>query len=133
MTASSGPPQLDFVAHLLARDGMQMYVSMAAQPDADGLFVRVSQPPAGGDPEVVLVREPQRRWVVRADREENRLYLNLSVLDLEDTDDPAVRDVILDVGASVLFHLRVHVGAPDEALAAPALAASDRPLKMPTR
>lgn len=78
---------------------------------------------------MVLVREPHGRWAVRADREENRLYLNLSVLDLEDTDDPAVRDVILDVGASVLFHLRAHVGAPDEALTASALAASDRPLK----
>lgn len=110
-----------------------MYAGMAAAPDADALFVRLSQPPPGGDPELVLAREPQGRWVVRANREENRLYLNLSVLDLEDTDDASVRDVILDVGASVLFHFRAHVGAPDEALTTSALAASDRPLKLPTR
>lgn len=132
MTLSSSPHHLDFIAHMIRRDDMQMFVKIAAEPGTDDVFKRLSQPAPGGDPEIVLAREPQGRWLVRADREQNKLFLNLSVLDLEATDDPLVRDVILDVGASVLCHFRGHVGAPDEALTMQAVMASDRPLKPPT-
>lgn len=78
---------------------------------------------------MLLAREPGGRWVVRADRGQNKLYLNLSYLNLEATDDPEVREVILDVGAAVLFHNRGQVDAPDLALTLAAIFMSRRPLK----
>jgi hypothetical protein len=129
MTPSSAGHQFDFLARLARRDDIQMYTKIASEPDADDYFVRLTQPPLGGDPEVLPAREPGGRWVVRADRGQNKLYLNLSCLDLEATDDPEVREVILDVGAAVLFHNRGQVDAPDEALTLSAISTSRRPVK----
>ncbi len=129
MTLTWTPTAADFAAHLAQRPGTAMLARLASRADADAGLARMARPPAGGDPEVLLVREPGGRWLVRVDREQHTVALNISVLDLEATDQAELRGLILEVGVCVLLQLRAYPDAFDEALPGVVIMASGRPVK----
>ncbi len=78
MTLTWTPTAADFAAHLAQRPGTEMLAELASRAGADEGLARMAHPPAGGDPEVALVVEPGGRWLVRVDREQHTVALNIS-------------------------------------------------------